>query len=372
MKTNTEAFARYHQAKEELAEYAQIGSAAIHLLKRNVSATNGASLLGVFVDSYGSEHWSAGKLFPDPVRKTLDIGEMFCHHVLVQQISSFDIFTRAIISDFSRFSIWARTNCTEIFHDHVLLNRSPQGRWVAGPCCYEMENKLGDLVNRISDLKRLIHWTPSQKLEPVLPLFDLARMCRNRIVHSDGLIGSDLAEFSSSSQVKNAMAAFRKNYTKSDVPALPTWRRGEQLKITAENAIFFGAVIYEIAKEINVYVCSKITDDEFVEMAFFYSCVVETHPFRTIRHKNAQARIKHYLASRYLYKGVSRIGSIHQPLKAKISIGSGKNLVESTKWKVALEKHDELSKFEAEAEEGEGLAEAGAELKAAPTKKVKK
>lgn len=44
MKINTEAFARYHQAKESLAEYTQIGSAAINLLRVNVSVSNGASL----------------------------------------------------------------------------------------------------------------------------------------------------------------------------------------------------------------------------------------------------------------------------------------------------------------------------------------
>lgn len=60
MKKNIEAFARYHYAKESLAEYTQIGSAAIQLLRLNVSVHNGADLLGQFVDACGSSHWPEG------------------------------------------------------------------------------------------------------------------------------------------------------------------------------------------------------------------------------------------------------------------------------------------------------------------------
>lgn len=348
MKKNTEAFARYHQAKESLAEYTQIGTAAIQLLRLNVSVSNGASLLGQFVDSCGSSHWSEGKRFPDPVRKTTQIGEMLCHQVLVQQVAAFDLFSRSVLSDFSRFSSWARENCPELKHDHALLAFSPQGRWVASPCCYEQENKLGDLIERLTDIERITLWKPSERLKPILPLFDLARMCRNRIVHSDGVVGSDLAEFSQGNDVKNALLDFRKQYTKSDIPILPQWKRGDPLHITPENAIFFGAVIYEIAKEINIYICSNISDDEFVEMAFFYSCIVETHSFRTIRHRDAEARIKHFLASRYLYREASRIKDVCTPLKVKIYGGKGRSTIETTMWKVALEKHDALREFEAQ------------------------
>jgi len=346
MKKNTEAFARYHEAKESLSEYTQIGTAAIQLLRLNVSVSNGASLLGQFVDSCGSLHWAEGKRFPDPVRKTAQIGEMLCHQVLVQQISAFDLFSRSVLSDFSRFSQWARKNCSELSHDHALLILSPQGRWVASPCCNEQENKLGDLVNRLADIERITLWKPSTRLKSILPLFDLARMCRNRIVHCDGVIGSDLAEFSQGNDVKNALHEFRKQYTKSDLPILPQWNRGDSLHITPENAIFFGAVIYEVAKEINLYVCSKLSDNEFVEMAFFYSCIVDTHPFRTIRHRDAEARIKYFLASRYLYKDASRFKDVCTPLKGTVYSKKGKVATEMTMWKIALEKHVALRESE--------------------------
>lgn len=349
MKINTEAFARYHQAKESLAEYTQIGSAAINLLRVNVSVSNGASLLGQFVDSCENLHWSEGKRFPDPIKKTLQIGQMLCHQVLVQQVSAFDLFSRSIVSDFSRFSTWARMNCPELRHNHNLLTLSPQKRWVASPCCYEQENKLGDLVNRLNDIERITLWKPSERLQKIKPLFDVARMCRNRIVHCDGVVGSDLEELAVSSEVKAALADFRQHYAKADIPPLPKWERGSSLIINPENAIFFGAVLYELAKEINIYACSKMSDDDFVEMAFFYSCVVDSHSFRTIKHRDAEARIKHFLASRYLYKEAGRIKDVCRPLRNEISSGSGKSTVTTTKWKVALDKHQALREFEIQA-----------------------
>ncbi len=346
MKINIEAFARYHKAKESLAEYTQIGSAAINLLRVNISVSNGASLLGQFVDSCENLHWSEGKRFPDPVNKTKQIGQMLCHQVLVQQVSAFDLFSRSVVSDFSRFSTWARANCPELFHDHNLLNLSPQKRWVASPCCYEQEKKLGDLVGRLNDIERVTLWKPSERLQRIKPLFDLARMCRNRIAHYDGVVGSDLEEFSESFLVKSALVEFRRHYAKADLPAFPKWERGGSLHLKPENAIFFGAVLYEFAKEINIYVCSKMSDDDFVDMAFFYSCVVDTHPFRTIKHRDAEARINHFLASRYLFRGVGRIKDVCRSLKDSVSSGSGRSAVTTTKWKVALDKHQALSEFE--------------------------
>lgn len=346
MKTNTEAFARYHQAKESLAEYAQIGTAAINLLRVNISVSNGASLLGQFVDSCENVHWPVGKRFPNPIKKTLQIGQMLCHQVLVQQVSAFDLFSRSIVSDFSRFSTWARSNCPELSHDHSLLILSPQNRWIASPCCNEQENKLGDLVNRLDDIERITRWKPSKHLQRIKPLFDVARMCRNRIVHYDGVVGSDLEEFAMSSAVKVALADYRQYYAKADIPLLPKWRRGGSLDINPENAIFFGAVLYEFAKEINIYACSKMSDNDFVEMAFFYSCILDTHSFRTIKHRDAEARIKYFLASRYLYKEAGRIKDVCRPLKNEISSGNGKSTVTTTKWKIALDKHQALRQFE--------------------------
>lgn len=372
MKKNIEAFARYHHAKESLAEYAQIGTAAIHLLRRNITVSNGASLLGEFVDSCGSDHWSVGKKFPDPVPKTAQIGEMFCRHVLVQQVAAFDLFTRSVVSDFSRFSSWARTNCEELAHSHSLVVLSSQDRWVSASCCHEQENKLGLLSSRLTDVQKLIKWKPSKCLEEILPLFDLARICRNRVVHSDGLVGAELEEVSASAEVKSALKEFRKHYMKADAPLLPHWARGASMSISPENAIFFGAVLYEIAKEINSYVCEKITDAEFVEMAFYYSCVVETHSFRTIKHRAAEARIKHFLASRYLYKEASKIKNVSIPLKRTVATQSRKRqTVETTLWKVALERHEQLHKQESAVEQSK-IAVTQDSAEASEVKKINK
>ncbi|MFH2136003.1 MAG: hypothetical protein ABII81_12660 [Pseudomonadota bacterium] len=339
MKVNTEAFARYHSAKESLAEYMQIGAAAIQLLKTNISVTNGAALLGQFVDACDMPHWGEGKRFPNPINKTQEISEMLCRHVLVQQISAFDLFSRNCISDFSRFSKWASNNCPNLKHEHAYAAKSIQNNWHVSPCCNEVTDKLGDLKERLNQLQQYTHWKPSQKLESIIPLFHLARRIRNRIVHSDGIIGSDLEEYSKSNETSSAFTSFAKGYTKSAPPLLPVFTKGEMLCIAPVHAIFFGAVVYEIAKEINQFICSKMDDDDMVKMAFHYGCLVETHPFRTIRHKTTEARIKHFLSSRYNYKSTLKMKDISVSLnKHKVS-----NKDATLLWRVAVDRHNFLA-----------------------------
>jgi hypothetical protein len=345
-KNSIEAFARFHRAKESLAELTQIGTAAMNLLKLNVSVGNGAALLGAFVDSCEVKHWGNGKTFPNPAEKTSQIGSMFCRHILVQQVSAFDLFSTTIISDFARFSNWARANLPELKHAHKLIILSPQKKWVASPCCNELADKCGDLKDRIIDLDKLIGWRPSPKLKNIIPLVDLARMARNRIVHSDSMVGSDLEAVAKGKATHNAFAYFQAHYSRGDVPALPKWERGMELKLAPENAIFFGAVLSEVAKEINAYVCSKLTDKEYVEMAFYYSCFVETHPGRTIRQRDIDGRIKNYLSSRYMFDSAVNIKTIYPYLKDPIVEKLGVSEERTTLWKIALQRHEVLAEYE--------------------------
>lgn len=346
MKKNIEAFMRYHQAKEALAEYTQIGAAAIQLLKLNVSVRNGSKILGQFVDACEVTHWGEGKRFSNPINKTQEIGEMLCNQVLVQQISAFDLFSHSIVSDFVRFSGWARNHCEQLMHDHNLVQLSPQGRWVVSACCNEVENKLTDLKSRIPEIVSMTHWKLPTDLQSIEPLFQLARLCRNRIVHSDGIVGSELEEFAESKVVADAHDSFRKKYARGDLPALPKLVRGSRIVLSPANAIYFGAVLYEFARNLNSYVCEKITDKEFVEMSFFYSCLVETHSARVIKHRDAGARIKYFLTVRYLFQETSRIKDVSFHLKDKVNAIKGKEKIESTYWKIALNRHEALHALE--------------------------
>lgn len=342
MKKNIEAFMRYHQAKESLAEYTQIGAAAIQLLKLNVSVKNGSRLLGQFVDACEVTHWSEGKRFPNPVDKTQEIGELLCNQVIVQQISAFDLFSKSVVADFARFSSWARKNCEQLQHNHKLVQLSPQGRWVVSSCCNEVGNKLTDLKSRLSEIVSMTNWKLSAELVEIEPLFHLARLCRNRIVHSDGIVGSELEEFSKSKEVADAHNKFREKFARAELPLLPKLIRGSRIVFSSANAIYFGAVLYEFARSLNIYVCEKLTEKEFVEMGFFYSCLVETHSARVIRHRNAEGRINYFLTERYLFKETSKIKDVSFYLKDKAVGGSGKDVTETTYWKIALARHDVL------------------------------
>lgn len=317
----------------------QIGTAAIQLLKTNVSVKNGASLLGQFVDACDMPHWGEGKCFPDPISKTSEIGEMLCKHVLVQQVAAFDLFSRDVVSDFAKFSQWARDNCPKLKHKHAYAVLSPQHKWCVSPCCNELVDKLGDLKVRLDEIQSYIQWQPSDKLKSIIPLFHLARKFRNRVVHSDGMIGADLEEYARSKEVEKAFESFVKNYTKSSPPLLPKLKKGDVLSLSPVNAIFFGAVLYEVAKEINEFVCSKMENTDFVVMAFHYSCLVETHPFRTIAHKSAGARIKHFLASRYIYREASKIKEVVSFLKPQVTANNSSTSL----WSVAVTQHNLLT-----------------------------
>ncbi|SDA53994.1 MULTISPECIES: hypothetical protein [unclassified Janthinobacterium] len=346
MKKNIEAFMRYHQAKESLAEYTQIGAAAIQLLKLNVSVKNGSRLLGQFVDACEVTHWGEGKRFPNPVDKTQEIGEMLCNHVLVQQISAFDLFSKSVLADFVRFSDWARKHCPQLKHEHTLVQMSPQGRWVVSSCCNEVGNKLTDLKSRLSEISSMTNWKISTDLVEIEPLFHLARLCRNRIAHSDGIVGSELEDFAKSREVLDAHNKFREKYARAELPPLPNLIRGNRIVLSPENSIYFGAVLYEFAKSINIYMCEKLTEKEFVEMGFFYSCLVETHSGRVIRHRDAVGRINYFLTERYLFKETSKLKEVSFYLKDKIFNYKGKDMKETTYWKIALARHEILHALE--------------------------
>jgi hypothetical protein len=342
-KLSIEAFARYHRSKESLAELAQIGAAAFKLLEQNVGGVGGGKLLGELVHACEVPHWGPGKNFKDPVAKTDRADALFCWHGLVQQVSAFDLFTTSVALDLARFSARARASLSELTHEHALLMLSPQARWVATSCC-DARIKFGDLQNRFDELKQVLGWQPSAKLAKVRPLIELARRARNRVVHNDGLIGSDLAEYAVSKEVSDAYAFFASTYTKAPPPALPIWERGHALVVPPAVTIFFGSVFYEFARELNSYACGMLASEEFVVMAFFYSCVVDTRPGRTIRMNDAGS----YLFERYLFRDAHGLMDIPALLQDAIQGVQGKEVTKSTLWKVALSRHAELVKYEKE------------------------
>jgi hypothetical protein len=199
------------------------------------------------------------------------------------------------VCDFARFSHWAREHVLDLEHDHYLVLFTPQKRWGMSPCCNEMANKVKD---RLPDMERLLSWKPSAKARAIAPLFDLCRMIRNRIVHADSLIGSELETFSRSAEIKSALKAFHTYFTRREFPPLPIFERGRLLDLLPVHAIFFGAVLYEFAKELNEHVCSNMTDGESIDMAFYYGALVDFHPYRTIRHRTAAARVSYFLDGR--------------------------------------------------------------------------
>lgn len=344
-KQSIEAFSKYFQSKETMSELTQIGTAAFNLLGLNVSVDNGSTLLGAFVDSCQIAHWGKGKNFPNPVLKTSQIKELFCRHILVQQVSAFDIFSKSIVCDLAKFSSSGRKNLSEISHQHSLLVLSPQNRWVASSCCNEIKNKVGKLVNRVSDLERIVGWTPAEKIAKIMPLFDLARMARNRVVHSDSIVGSELEEFSQSKHVRDAFNYFSKHFSSAPPPGLPKWDRGHILTVSPANAIFFGAVLLEIAKDINRHVCTLLNQDDFLQMAFFYGCFVETHPFRTKRMRDPEGRILSFLNERYFCEASPKSRDVPSLMTQHRCAGAPAES-DTTLWKIAINRHKELVDYE--------------------------
>jgi hypothetical protein len=167
-------------------------------------------------------------------------------------------------------------------------------------------------------------------------------MIRNRIVHGDALVGSELEEFSTSSHIKKALQAFRTHFSRREFPPLPIFERGRPLDIKPVHVIFFGNVLYEFAREINDHVCSKMTDVEFIDMAFFFGALAEFHPYRTIRHRTAEARVT-YFAGRYVLGDPVGNHAVVSRLKSQ-RITSGKEPTDL--WRIACYRHRELSAIE--------------------------
>jgi hypothetical protein len=146
--------------------------------------------------------------------------------------------------------------------------------------------------------------------------------------------------------VKAALTAFRTHFSRGEFPPLPVFERGRLLDLKPVHAIFFGGVLYEFAKELNEHVCSKIMDGEFIEMAFYYGALAEFHPYRTIKHRTAEARVCYFLDGRYaLGHSFSRTAVIRR-LKSQEINGRHKNKeVVTNLWKIARERHDEIAQL---------------------------
>ncbi|MDB5439954.1 MAG: hypothetical protein JWM33_2381 [Caulobacteraceae bacterium] len=345
MARTIEAFAVYHRQKELLAEYVQLTSAAIGLLQRNVAVLDAPAMLGAMVDACAISHWGRGKRYSDPGIKIAAAATFLANQTVVQHAGAFDYFSRCLVVDALRFSSALREGGALVRHDHSLLKLSPQKRWVSGHCCNDKSDQLGTLSERLSDLKNLLGWQPSAKLLPILPLFDLIRRMRNRLAHDDGLVGSELEEFIESKEISDAFRAFRTNYMRGKGPALPSMRKSSRIDLEPIHGILFGAILYEIAKELNTHVVNNMSDGEFIEMAFFYALIPDEHPFRKRHHRFAENRIGLFLAERYLRE--RRAPNPEEVIGHLSSVDGGMVDGENvTLWRIARDRHTELRQLE--------------------------
>ncbi|MGR9206335.1 hypothetical protein ACU8OG_20740 [Rhizobium leguminosarum] len=341
MARNTESFITYFNQREALTNYLQVGTAAMELLLRNVTAANGPNLLGAFVDACAVSHWGKGKRYPNQIQVVTSGKAEVAHHGIIRHAAAFDNFSRNLVTDSMRFSESARRTLPKLSHDHSLLTLSPQKRWVVCPCCNQVVDKIGSLAERLETLQEWLAWKPTPKLRDTFPLFHLMRRIRNRIAHYDSMVGAELEEYSKGKEVEEAVRHFQKHYSKRTLPALPTFRRGERVMLEAVNSIMFGAVLYVIAKEMNEHAVSLMEDFEFIDMAFFYSSAVEEHSFRTVRHRAAEGRIAYFL-DRYLRRDPRSFKpkDISDRLSRQHVSDSGGSA--TSLWAVALKRHRDL------------------------------
>ena len=344
MPKSTEAFSSYHRQKELLTEYIQISTAALALLCRNVEVPNAPEMLGTLVDACGIKHWGNGKKYNRAIEKVNAGRDALACQGIIQQVSAFDYFTRNIIVELARLSSRARHEHPQLAHEHHLLKLSPQQRWVISPCCNEVVDHLHDFSERLDELRQWIGWQPSARLIPILPLIDLVRQIRNRIAHYDSFVGSELEEFARSRNVTEALSAFRQRYARRSLPELPSFDRGVRLQLTPVHVILFGAFFYEIAKEVNAHAADLLSDDEFIDMAFFYSCIVSKHSFRTIRHRSADTRIRHYLTGHYLRENnVPSLQRVIRRLSNQSLAQPTQRPNQTTLWRIAQTRHQEMT-----------------------------
>jgi hypothetical protein len=141
--------------------------------------------------------------------------------------------------------------------------------------------------------------------------------------------------------------AFRTHFTRREFPSLPEFERGRLLDLLPVHAIFFGAVLYEFAKELNEHVCSNMTDGEFIDMAFYYGALADFHPYRTIRHRTAAARVSYFLDGRYLLgKSIGREAVIRRLKSQEVTIRHKNKNFETDLWKITGERHQKLTELE--------------------------
>ena len=141
--------------------------------------------------------------------------------------------------------------------------------------------------------------------------------------------------------VIGAVTTYQINYARGKAPALPVFRRATPIELSPVHAIFFGAVLYEIAKELNAHVANAITDNGFMEMAFFYALIPDSHAFRLKNHRFAENRIGRFLSERYVRerKGLTTQAVVQYLSSRILEVASGPA---TNLWRVALERHTRI------------------------------
>lgn len=133
----------------------------------------------------------------------------------------------------------------------------------------------------------------------LLPLFELFRMCRNRILHQDGTAGSSLAELSRSKELKDAYGSLAVRVRRM-TPMLPILRAEDNIALTPSQAILFLVVARSLFDALAAHVHGRVDVDGYLRMTAHYAYGIAQHPFRAISdRKFVEAAACRYLRERY-------------------------------------------------------------------------
>ena len=132
----------------------------------------------------------------------------------------------------------------------------------------------------------------------LLPLFELFRMCRNRILHQDGTAGSSLAALSRSKELKEAYGYLAVRVRRM-TPMLPILRAEDKIALTPSQGILF-LVARGLFDALAAHVHGRLDIDGYLRMTAHYAYGIAQHPSRAISDcKFVEAAACRYLRERY-------------------------------------------------------------------------
>ncbi len=274
----------------------RISTVAHNLLGRKVEGKEGDRVLGALYGEMGYRTRAVSRV-PGAASVVRDVAMMGISLSIAGILSDFEWACRDFLADLLEF--WGpcfKPSLGNVKPPPANLTVLAKRGW-AGSLSEALRSQSAD-EGFLQACYSLIGVVPPQADLALLPVFDFFRRCRNRILHQDGRAGSELIDFSKSTELQKAFKSLAPRVLRM-TPDLPSLAESEPIVLTPAHAILFLVVVQTLFNALAYRVRSKLDENGYLRMVAHYAYGSSHHPFRQDRYKDVLYPATTFLRQRY-------------------------------------------------------------------------